>query len=480
MTTSSTTRQRLPEIILCFLAFTGTVVFGWLQNGVLFPELATFFPEAREISSLIRIGFFLIIFFVARYQSPYLDVRIISVAAGIACACAAALLYAAVVLQFPLLVVTGFIFFGFGYVWATCLLGVMIATQYSLKEVAGIVIFGMVLGNQAAPLANKLSLLAAMIGIAVIAVFILVVAYKPAVTGLAAVKETSYEDALKSNPRAFRVLPLAVYVCIAIFSLAVGFGLTLSEVNAAPIADSLTWITLLCLGVWFIVKKEEGGEDLLFSFSVLTVIAAFVSAPYFLPTDLSGVSALLHIGSSVFTVLMWLVVANAGAKNPYLILPLVCLVNAIRSGGILLGAVAGRATQEIAATSPDFSLLIFGIGAFVFIATLWLGARRFSFEEALSNIPALVAEPHATTDAAANLVEICEELGKEFGLTKRETEMFALLARGRNSSYLEEYYVISRNTVKTHVKRIYKKLDVHSQQELINLVESHSGEGTQG
>jgi DNA-binding CsgD family transcriptional regulator len=31
---------------------------------------------------------------------------------------------------------------------------------------------------------------------------------------------------------------------------------------------------------------------------------------------------------------------------------------------------------------------------------------------------------------------------------------------------------VSRNTVKTHVRNVYSKLDVHSQQELIDLVEA--------
>lgn len=35
-----------------------------------------------------------------------------------------------------------------------------------------------------------------------------------------------------------------------------------------------------------------------------------------------------------------------------------------------------------------------------------------------------------------------------------------------------EHYVISRNTVKSHIKHIYSKLDVHWQQELIDMVES--------
>ena len=70
-----------------------------------------------------------------------------------------------------------------------------------------------------------------------------------------------------------------------------------------------------------------------------------------------------------------------------------------------------------------------------------------------------------------SIEERCVELGAQHGLTERETEIFAMLARGRNGQFVMEHYVVSRNTVKSHVKHIYAQLDVHSQQELIDLVE---------
>jgi DNA-binding CsgD family transcriptional regulator len=65
----------------------------------------------------------------------------------------------------------------------------------------------------------------------------------------------------------------------------------------------------------------------------------------------------------------------------------------------------------------------------------------------------------------------CAALSEEWGLTKREQEIFVMLARGRNVAYIQDHYTISRNTVKSHIKHIYAKLGVHSHQELIDLVE---------
>ena len=46
---------------------------------------------------------------------------------------------------------------------------------------------------------------------------------------------------------------------------------------------------------------------------------------------------------------------------------------------------------------------------------------------------------------------------------------------GRNRAYIREELVIGDETVKSHVKSIYRKTDVHSQQELIDLLERESG-----
>lgn len=62
------------------------------------------------------------------------------------------------------------------------------------------------------------------------------------------------------------------------------------------------------------------------------------------------------------------------------------------------------------------------------------------------------------------------EASQEHGLTPREEEILGLLARGRSRAYIADAFVISENTVHGHVKRIYTKLDVHTKQELIDLV----------
>lgn len=46
------------------------------------------------------------------------------------------------------------------------------------------------------------------------------------------------------------------------------------------------------------------------------------------------------------------------------------------------------------------------------------------------------------------------------GLTKRETAILALVARGYSNEEISKYYSISLNTVKTHLYKIYRKINV--------------------
>lgn len=59
-----------------------------------------------------------------------------------------------------------------------------------------------------------------------------------------------------------------------------------------------------------------------------------------------------------------------------------------------------------------------------------------------------------------------------YRLSAREAEVMELIARGNTVARIAEMLVVSENTIRTHSKRIYAKLDVHKRQELRDLIES--------
>ncbi|MGN0038273.1 MAG: response regulator transcription factor [Coriobacteriales bacterium] len=66
-----------------------------------------------------------------------------------------------------------------------------------------------------------------------------------------------------------------------------------------------------------------------------------------------------------------------------------------------------------------------------------------------------------------------KSISKDFLLSRRETEILRYLARGRNAAFIQQKLVISPHTVKSHMYNIYCKLGVHSQQKIIDMIESY-------
>lgn len=69
----------------------------------------------------------------------------------------------------------------------------------------------------------------------------------------------------------------------------------------------------------------------------------------------------------------------------------------------------------------------------------------------------------------------CTRVAGEFGLTERERDVLELVSMGYTVQRIAEERGVSQNTVRTHTKGLYRKLDIHSKQEAIELVNARMG-----
>lgn len=112
-------------------------------------------------------------------------------------------------------------------------------------------------------------------------------------------------------------------------------------------------------------------------------------------------------------------------------------------------------------TAADFSL--FSLGAcFVLIAgTVWV-------------LVSLIAEQPAPLSPAPVRPDlrrqVCDQLKGQLSLTQRETELLFLLSQGFSQKRIADELFISTSTEQTHAKSLYRKLGVHSKQEVIDYV----------
>jgi DNA-binding CsgD family transcriptional regulator len=70
------------------------------------------------------------------------------------------------------------------------------------------------------------------------------------------------------------------------------------------------------------------------------------------------------------------------------------------------------------------------------------------------------------------------QIAAEYRLSSRQREIMELLIRGWDLSYITTHFRISRSTAKTHISNLYRKMGIHSKQELLDMMESLRDGGT--
>ena len=97
-------------------------------------------------------------------------------------------------------------------------------------------------------------------------------------------------------------------------------------------------------------------------------------------------------------------------------------------------------------------------------------SRAFAPEtEAFGRQCAVGDDQPASAPLAVTRANPCERLALQHGLTDRERQTLELLALGETVAAIARALDVSENTVKTYTKRVYRKLDVHSKQDIIDL-----------
>ena len=87
-------------------------------------------------------------------------------------------------------------------------------------------------------------------------------------------------------------------------------------------------------------------------------------------------------------------------------------------------------------------------------------------------VPEPVDQVSQASPAPTPLEARAADLAATYHLTPREHEVVLLLAQGRSAPFIGNELGLATNTVRGYVQEAYAKLDVHSKQELIDLLTS--------
>ena len=256
-----------------------------------------------------------------------------------------------------------------------------------------------------------------------------------------------------------------ISILFAVIGVGFGFVLSLATLLDLPfLLASLAVGSLLGLALLLVLQRT----NLTLSISMLQrIVIGGTSIALVAASLASDVTALrLCLGAAI---VLWVFFRafNGGLLMKYALasnLPVSHYLAAGKIGsnvGILIGWIIGLATTAFELDRPTITCLLAVVILVVGFALLPFAQDRENGDSAKAG------EAHAEKVTDQRVYALADR----YELSPREGEVFGYLARGRNAKAVAKILMISENTAKAHVYHIYQKMDVHSLQELIDLVE---------
>lgn len=239
-------------------------------------------------------------------------------------------------------------------------------------------------------------------------------------------------------------------------------------------------IFVLMLSIQYLGQREK--EDRRWVAALVAAVAVCVAAAYF---DILWVylfrgeyaydaSALCKRVSRIVALLVLLVLVRRAGLNPVGTVCLAFLVPTFLPKLIAMlladGPVSGGLFDQ---RSELFLLLLLFIGVSM-AALLTLLCMVLLRPGALAGRDGAPGSSGAPVDLRR---AVCDGMGAEAMLTERETDVLYLASLGNSSKKMADLLGVSTNTVNTHLGSAYRKLGLHTRQELIDEVAARMAGG---
>lgn len=281
---------------------------------------------------------------------------------------------------------------------------------------------------------------------------------------------------------------------IAVFSMLCRMFDMLSPVND-PLAflGGSPMLSLVVVGVVFLAimakLRSRFNPTFIYRLSLPIMVAGYVAVALLLDAHAAVSILIINIGYEFFDILAWVLFVEVARRREQNALYIFGLGVMFMFAGMALGNGASHIVNSlmVAGNVQANVIAMVAILCLVFIAFLVLPegtlaqisgsiiCRRSERAESVPVSP-VSGEEGAAADgqpAPDRLRCQCAAVARDFELTPREGEVLVLLAYGRTLSIIARDLHIAKGTARTHIENIYRKLDVHKQQELIDLVEAH-------
>ena len=217
------------------------------------------------------------------------------------------------------------------------------------------------------------------------------------------------------------------------------------------------------------------------------LILIMLLVPLFILADALPASNFIAIGELGNEIVLFAIAVGFAAFFDLSSLKTYALVRAtmvfLNTGGWYTAWFSNENLDNLTNALASFAFIFIGVEvlAACLVAATVNARKRMAGNDAPNMIDALGEETDSGRHASLNIVpnrELsdmwfearCAELGDTHGLSLRERDVLKLLAQGYSSARIQAELYIAPGTVNYHTRNIYTKLEVHSKQEVIDLV----------
>lgn len=281
-------------------------------------------------------------------------------------------------------------------------------------------------------------------------------------------------------------------VSVAIFSFLVRMFDSIPTNGVDPFIafGGSSMFALVVVGLAFVVAavllKEKFDVTRVYRIAIPTMVLGCVVLALFFEVNSAIAILLIGIGYEFFDILVWILFADMSRSHRdgagYIYGLGVASMFFGMAAGILAGDLvrtlidSGAVQLTVIAMASIISLVFTGFmlfpeGMMSRLSPLRPGMKRQRKTDERRGDAGEAASSENDASKEKSLEERCAAIATGCGLTPRESEVLILLAKGRTVPVIARDLQIAKGTARTHTERIYRKLDVHKQQELIDMVE---------
>jgi DNA-binding CsgD family transcriptional regulator len=259
---------------------------------------------------------------------------------------------------------------------------------------------------------------------------------------------------------------------MAIYAFA--YGLRESSQYASSFGPHSAFGTLAVGAVVFALiyaRRRSFDFSIIYRIALPLMVGAFLVLPAFgtLSDSVSNFCAMA--GYTAFSILIMLILANMSYRYGISAIWLFGIERGVRA----LFSLFGRQLVDfISIEAPDFDVTLV-IGSLTILLVVAGSMILFSEKELSSRWGVSFRGSSEEADGRASvkrhsLADRCHDLAVRYELSQREEEVLLQLAQRKTVSTIERELFIAKDTAKTHIRHIYRKMDIHSRDELFDVL----------